>query len=83
MRPTLFTSLFLVCIMVSAQDRSKGPWWPNANWGIADQTGASNWIGPQKILQAMALAKTGEVVELGHLYERGMPNVGQRSFSYN
>lgn len=81
MKISIFSFLFLFSVIANSQDRSQGPWWPNPNWGIDDQVGASNWINPQKILQALALAKTGEVVELGHVYERGMPNVGQRSFN--
>src|SRR3954468_11814274 len=56
-----------------AQTREKGEWWPNAQWGVGDQAGASNWITPEKVLAATALVKTGRVIELGHLYERGMP----------
>jgi kynurenine formamidase len=81
MKISIFSFLLLFSVMAEAQNRSQGPWWPNSNWGIDDQVGASNWINPQKILQALALAKTGEVIELGHLYERSMPNVGQRSFN--
>jgi hypothetical protein len=64
-----------------AQTREKGPWWPNAEWGAGDQAGASNRITPEKILKAVALVKTGRTLELGHVYERGMPLVGQRSYN--
>jgi kynurenine formamidase len=81
MRISIFSFLFFISIMARPQDRGQGPWWPNPNWGADDQVGASNWISPHKVMQALALAKTGEVIELGHMYERGMPNVGQRSFN--
>jgi kynurenine formamidase len=81
MKNSIFFILVCITVMAHSQDRNQGPWWPVTKWGIADQTGASNWIGPQKILEALALVKKGEVVELGHMYERGMPNVGQRSFN--
>jgi len=64
-----------------AQTREKGPWWPNAQWGAGDQAGASNWITPAKVLSATSLVKTGRVLELGHMYERGMPMIGNRSYN--
>jgi Putative cyclase len=63
------------------QTRSQGPWWPNALWGAADQAGASNWITPEKVLKAVALVKTGQIYDLGHVYEHDMPMVGKRSFN--
>jgi kynurenine formamidase len=63
------------------QTKDEGPWWPHAVWGPEDQAGASNWITPEKILKAISLVKTGKVYEMGHIYERGMPLLGQRSFA--
>jgi hypothetical protein len=65
----------------SAQTRATGPWWPNAQWGAADAAGGSNWITPDKVLKAVALVKSGRMVELGHVYERGMPLNGSRSYN--
>jgi hypothetical protein len=64
-----------------AQTREKGPWWPNSQWGAADAAGGSNWITPDKVLKATALVKTGRIIELGHVYERGMPLNGSRSYN--
>jgi kynurenine formamidase len=64
----------------SAQTREEGPWWPSSQWGADDQAGGSNWITSDKILQALQSVKTGEVYELGHIYERGMPLFGPRDF---
>ena len=64
-----------------AQTREKGPWWPHPIWGAGDQAGGSNWITSEKILKALTLAKTGKLYELGHVYERGMPLVGKRSYN--
>jgi hypothetical protein len=69
------------CVTVNAQTRERGPWWPNAQWGAGDQAGASNWITPEKVLAATALVKTGRMFELGHVYERGMPLIGNRSYN--
>ncbi len=63
------------------QTRDQGPWWPHAVWGPEDQAGASNWITPEKILEAVSLVKTGKVYEMGNVYERGMPLLGQRTFA--
>ena len=67
--------------IAGAQTREKGPWWPNAQWGAADAAGGSNWITPDKVLTATALVKTGRMIELGHVYERGMPLIGNRSYN--
>jgi putative cyclase len=80
------TLLVALCALVDgsqavAQTRENGPWWPNAQWGPGDQAGASNWITPDKVLSATALVKTGRVLELGHVYERGMPLIGNRSYN--
>ncbi len=65
----------------SGQTREEGPWWPHPIWGPDDRVGASNWITADKILEALSLAATGEVFELGHPYERGMPVFGARSYT--
>jgi hypothetical protein len=64
-----------------AQTRATGPWWPHPIWGPDDQAGGSNWITPEKVLEAVRLVKTGKVYELGNVYERGMPMIGQRTFA--
>ena len=69
------------CSTAGAQTREKGEWWPNAQWGAGDQAGASNWITPEKVVKSLALVKSGRIVELGHLYERGMPLNGSRSYN--
>lgn len=74
-------ALALMASTALAQTRDKGPWWPNAKWGAGDAAGGSNWITPDKVLEATALVKTGRIVELGHIYERGMPLNGNRSFN--
>jgi hypothetical protein len=64
-----------------AQTAQQGPWWPNAQWGTGDAAGGSNWITPAKVKAAAALVRSGEIVELGHVYEPGMPLIGQRSYN--
>jgi len=55
-------------------------WWPS-RWGADDQAGASNWITPEKIVDALKSVRTGKVYEIGRIYEADMPKFGQRSFS--
>lgn len=64
----------------SAQSNEVKPWWPNSQWGAGDQAGASNWITPEKILQAMSLVRTGKTYEMGQVYEQGMPLSGKRTY---
>lgn len=72
----------MLCVTpVEAQTRDEGPWWPSALWGPDDQAGASNWITPQKVLEAVALVETGQVYELGYPYQRGMPLLGERTYA--
>ncbi|MFQ5982974.1 MAG: cyclase family protein [Woeseiaceae bacterium] len=80
------TRVFIVaCIFFSfsagAQTRESGPWWPNAQWGPEDQAGASNRITDEKVMEALRLATTGKIYELGQVYEQGMPLYGSRSYS--
>ena len=60
--------------------RGEGDWWPS-RWGADDQAGASNWITPDKVMEAASLIQTGEIYELGRQYEHGMPLFGQRTYS--
>ena len=73
--------LIASCALVVAQTREEGPWWPHPIWGAEDQAGASNWITPEKVLQAVKLVETGQIYELGQTYERGMPLFGDRTYS--
>lgn len=66
---------------VEAQTREQGPWWPHPIWGAEDQAGASNWITPEKVLEAVSLVRTGQIYELGYPYQRSMPLLGQRSYA--
>ena len=75
------TVLFLSAGTALAQTREAGPWWPNPTWGRGDQAGASNWITPEKVLEAARLVKTGKVYEIGQVYEKSMPMFGARTYA--
>jgi kynurenine formamidase len=67
--------------LVLAQTDTAEPWWPSPLWGADDQAGGSNWITPAKVLEAVGLIETGQVYELGHVYEREMPLFANRTYA--
>lgn len=71
----------LLPLPTRAQTTEKGPWWPHPIWGAGDQAGGSNWITSEKVIKAISLVKSGKIFELGHVYERGMPLIGNRSYN--
>lgn len=67
--------------VAKAADTPIGPkWWPS-KWGKGDQKGATNYMTPQKTLEATQLIKNGKVHSLGRVYEAAMPLFGNRAFS--
>ena len=64
------------------QTRESGPWWPGPH-GPNDEAGASNYVTPAKILQALAIPTRGQTYELGQIYEQGMPLYGERPWYMN
>jgi kynurenine formamidase len=73
--------VLMVSVPSLAQTREQGPWWPHPMWGADDQAGGSNWITPDKVLEAVRLVTTGKIYEIGQVYEASMPLFGQRTFS--
>ena len=64
-----------------AQTASGGErWWPS-RWGAEDESGASNWITPEKVLDAAKWIRDGKTYKLGRVYEAGMPTFGTRNFT--
>jgi kynurenine formamidase len=64
-----------------APTRERGPWWPSPH-GANDQAGNTNYITPEKVLQAVQLVKTGRMYELGQIYEEAMPQFGLRPYHH-
>jgi kynurenine formamidase len=63
-----------------AGDTPIGPkWWPS-RWGAQDESGASNWITPAKVLEAARLIKSGKIYDIGRVYDSSMPMFGARVF---
>ncbi len=59
---------------------STDKWWPS-RWGAQDEAGASNWITPQKVLEATRTIKDGRIYRIGRDYQAEMPNFGPRRFT--
>jgi kynurenine formamidase len=51
-----------------------------SKWGAADERGSANHQKPEAVLRATRLIKTGEVIEMAHVLEAGMPFFGTRRF---
>ncbi|MGQ0737287.1 MAG: cyclase family protein [Acidobacteriota bacterium] len=49
-------------------------------WGAADERGAANLQGPESVLRAARLIRTGEVVEMGRVLSSDMPMSATRQF---
>ncbi len=53
--------------MAKTTETPIGPkWWPS-KWGKGDQKGATNYMTPQKTLEAAQLIKNGKVHSLGRI----------------
>jgi kynurenine formamidase len=64
-----------------AEETPIGPkWWPS-EWGADDQRGAANRLTPKKVLQAKDLIRTGQIYQLGRVYQAEMPILGKRHFA--
>ncbi len=63
-----------------AQAGAPQKWWPS-RWGAADEAGASNWITPEKVLDAAKWIREGKIYRIGRIYESGMPMFGARVFA--
>jgi len=76
-------SLVVLLVVVAAVTIARGQsdrWYPS-KWGAADQRGAANRITPAKVLEAKNAIQKGQVYQLGHVYEPGMPMYGTRHYS--
>jgi hypothetical protein len=55
--------------------------WSNSRWGPEDQRGNGNLMTRQKVLEAVSLIKTGEIVSLGMPYDSRMPIAPGRAYA--
>ena len=56
--------------------------WFNSRWGRDDQRGNGNLMTREKVLEAVKLIKTGEIVSLGMPYDARMPLAPGRAYAY-
>jgi kynurenine formamidase len=84
MRHMLVTVVAYLACLGSAEAQS---WQPPADsarcpspWGAADERGAGNLKGPDAVLRAARLIRTGEVIELGQVLSGTMPMPATRQF---
>ncbi|MDA1101415.1 MAG: cyclase family protein [Proteobacteria bacterium] len=54
----------------------------HGRWGAGDQRGAANLLTPEKTLAALAMAKTGQVLDLSHVIENGAPFMAPNQTPY-
>jgi len=57
-----------------------GEGWFPSRWGPDDEQGAGNLQGPETVLRAQAMIRTGEIIPLGFPYRVGMPLSPGRTF---
>jgi hypothetical protein len=55
--------------------------WFNSRWGREDQRGNGNLMTRDKVLEAVKLIKTGEIVSLGMPYDARMPIAPGRAYA--
>lgn len=78
---TLLTSLTAVAAQAQTwkppSDSERCP----SKWGATDERGAGNLKGPESVLRAAKLIRTGDVIELGQVLAGGMPLNPTRQFN--
>ena len=82
-RRAWLAGVLVIAVVVLACSSALGQsdrWYPS-RWGADDQRGAANRLTPAKVLEARGLITKGNVYQLGHVYEPGMPMFGTRHFS--
>ena len=56
--------------------------WFDSRWGKEDQRGNGNLMTREKVLEAVKLIRTGEVVSLGMPYDTRMPIAPGRAYAF-
>jgi kynurenine formamidase len=74
-------------LLAAAGGATAQSWQPPADnercpskWGAGDQRGSANHMGPETVLRAARLIRTGEVFELGRVLSESMPLPAGRRF---
>ena len=82
----ILTTLLISCAAMSAVNAQS--WTPPSEqdrcpsrWGADDERGSGNHMGPESVLRATELIRSGEVIELGHVLHGQIP-LGNRHFEH-
>jgi kynurenine formamidase len=82
--PAALSAVLSLAIAHAAAAQSWRPPAPSercpSKWGPGDERGAANHVTPAKVLRAVRLIRTGEIVELGRVLASDMPLFGTRRF---
>ena len=82
--PAALSAILSLAIAHAAFAQSWRPPTPDercpSKWGKDDERGAANHVTPAKVLRAVRLIRTGEIVELGRVLASDMPLFGTRRF---
>jgi kynurenine formamidase len=80
-------SVTLVAYLAASATSQAQSWRPPAEaarcpskWGADDERGAANLKGPDSVLRAARLIRSGEIIELGHVLSAAMPLPATRQF---
>jgi hypothetical protein len=57
------------------------PEWFKSRWGPEDQRGNGNLMTSAKVLEAVKLIRTGEIISLGMPYDSRMPLAPSRAYA--
>jgi kynurenine formamidase len=73
-------TMFVVVLALTGTAASAQSWQPPpdnqrcpSKWGAGDERGSANNMGPETVLRAARLIRTGEVIELGHVLSSTIP----------
>ena len=78
--------MIFIAILGFVPDAFSQSWSPPADedrcpsrWGLGDERGSANHMGPETVLRATQLIRNGDVIELGHVLSPTIP-LGTRHF---
>lgn len=74
------TPLLMAGVAMAQNNPVDEKWWPS-EFGADDEAGGTNYITPQKRIEAAKLVKRGKMALLGHPYSNHMPLVPGRTFA--
>lgn len=82
---SIITLIVLSCVLfvasLTAAESSSDSYLPKpSKWGADDEIGNANYLTPEKVLEALALVKKGNIIDLGQEYYEGLPAYPPRTY---